>query len=216
MNLYKSMIATFVIAGFVACGGESKDQAAPVKLEDPADLSTASEVYTLESGEVVWTGSKLYETSSHSGTVAVKSAKLGLNDGAPVAGSFAIDMTTIKNTDLEDPELNAKLVGHLKNDDFFAVDKYPTANFEIVSVSGSGDSYTVTGNLTIKDTTLPVTAPATFAVDGDTVTGTADFTLDRTEFGVRYGSEKVFTDLAQDKVIDDKINLKVDLKLKKG
>lgn len=215
MNLYKSLVAALLIAGFVACGGESKDKSA-VELEAPADLSTASEVYTLESGEVVWTGSKLYETSSHTGTVAVQSAKLGLKDGAPVAGNFAIDMASIQNTDLEDPDLNGKLVGHLKNDDFFAVDKFPTANFEIVSVSGSGDTYTVTGNLTIKETTLPVTAPAKFVVDGDTVVGSADFTLDRTDFGVRYGSEKIFTDLAQDKVIDDKIKLQVNLKLKKG
>ena len=45
--------------------------------------------------------------------------------------TFIIDMSTITNTDLEDAEYNAKLVNHLKSDDFFGVEKFPTAKLEI-------------------------------------------------------------------------------------
>ncbi len=46
-----------------------------------------------------------------------------------MAGNFVVDMTSITNNDLKDEGYNQKLVGHLKSDDFFGVEKYPTAEF---------------------------------------------------------------------------------------
>jgi polyisoprenoid-binding protein YceI len=47
--------------------------------------------------------------------------------------------------------------GHLKSADFFDVETYPNLTFTSTSVSRDGEDWTVTGDLTIKDVTKPVT-----------------------------------------------------------
>jgi polyisoprenoid-binding protein YceI len=73
------------------------------------------------------------QASSHDGTVNVKSGNLVLKNGAVVGGEFVLDMTTINSTDLSG-EYQGKLNGHLKNGDFFEVEKFPTATYKITSV----------------------------------------------------------------------------------
>ena len=51
---------------------------------------------------------------------------------------------------------NADRDAHLKSADFFDVEKYPTMVFQTKSISGSGDTYKVVGDLTIKDVTKEV------------------------------------------------------------
>ncbi len=46
---------------------------------------------------------------------------------------------------------------HLKSNDFFEMDTYPEIRFTSTAVEADGDDYRVTGDLTIKDTTKPVT-----------------------------------------------------------
>jgi len=55
---------------------------------------------------------------------------------------------------------------HLKSKDFFDAATYPTARFVSTSVQASGNSATITGNLTIKNVTKPVTLKATFVGAG--------------------------------------------------
>ena len=80
-----------------------------------------------------------------------------VNGGKIVGGTFVIDMNSITCTDIKDDQYNAKLVGHLKSDDFFGVEKFPTATFEITGASPIADAaagqpnYNVEGNLTIKE-----------------------------------------------------------------
>lgn len=58
---------------------------------------------------------------------------------------------------------NEQRDGHLKSDDFFGADKFPTLNFESTSFDKkSGDEYELKGNLTIKGTTKPVTLEVEF------------------------------------------------------
>lgn len=213
---------TGLIAFGASCGGESKtndQEPSAAAISPAADLSQAETVYTANAGasEINWKGSKLYELDSHTGTIGLKSGQLGFKDGAPVAGKFTLDMTTIVNTDITDPKYNAKLVGHLKNEDFFAVDQFPTATFELVSVApgASANQYTITGNLTIKEKTRAISAPTTITTDESGTQASAKLTIDRTQFDIRYGSESAFADLAQDKVIDDKVEITLNVALAK-
>lgn len=48
---------------------------------------------------------------------------------------------------------------HLRSADFFDVETYPTIRFVSTSIEADGDDLTVTGDLTIKDVTRPVTIP---------------------------------------------------------
>jgi len=60
-------------------------------------------------------------------------------------------MSTITNTDIESPKYKAMLEGHLKNKDFFNVEAFPLATITIINaVRGSGNSYKIMANLTIK------------------------------------------------------------------
>jgi len=94
-----------------------------------------------------------------------------------------------KSTDLE---------GHLKSADFFDVAKSPAAKFVITKVEAfSGQAtalladpnYLISGNLTLKDSTLNVTFPAKVQVTASAVNATAKFVIDRTAWGINYKAE---------------------------
>ena len=97
-----------------------------------------------------WTGRKV--TGSHFGTIAVKEGSLSVNDGKLTGGRFVIDTTSIKILDVTDPATNAQFAGHLASDDFFSIEQYPEARFEITAVNNNH----VEGNLTIKGITHPI------------------------------------------------------------
>ena len=158
----------------------------------------------VETSSVTWKGYKV--TGSHTGNIALKQGSLDFKDNKLVGGEFMIDMTTIVNTDMEG-EYKAKLEGHLKSDDFFGVATYPTAKLVFDTVKSTGkNSYEVTGNLTIKDKTNPVT----FDISIYGSKATANVKIDRTKFDVRYGSTSFFDNL-QDKAIYDEFDLITDL-----
>ena len=120
-------------------------------------------------------------------------------------------MTTINCEDLQG-EWADKLVSHLKSDDFFGVATYPTAKFVITSVVSRGKpgEYKIVGDLTIKETTKEIKFNALLnEVDGKNV-ATADITIDRSEFDVRYGSGSFFDNLG-DKTIYDEFELSINL-----
>lgn len=158
---------------------------------------------------VTWVGKKV--TGSHNGTIALKSGSLNVNGKNLTGGTFVLDMTSIKDADG-----SAKLEGHLKADDFFGSEKFPTSTFVITKVAGSGANITVSGNLTIKGITKPLSFPATVTVNADnTISAVAGKILvDRTKYDIRYGS-KSFFDSIGDKAIDDNFEIGVKLVAKK-
>ncbi|KQR72519.1 YceI family protein [Pedobacter sp. Leaf176] len=167
--------------------------------------------YTVDAAKstITWIGKKV--TGSHNGTVALQSGTLNVDGKKVTGGTFTIDMNSIKDADG-----SAKLEGHLKADDFFGTAKFPTSTFVITKVAGSGAAVTVSGNLTIKGITKPLSFPATVSVNTDgTVSALAGkITVDRTKYDIRYGS-KSFFDSIGDKAIDDNFELAVKLVAKK-
>ena len=162
-----------------------------------------------------WVGKKV--TGQHNGTVNLKSGEVDLDGSAVKGGQFVIDMTSIADTDLTDAKNNAKLTGHLKSEDFFGVEKNPTATFKITSikpVKGKKDANVeVTGDLTVKGQTNPVTFPAMVEVKDGKASAKGNISVDRTKFNVRYGSGKFFDNLG-DKMINDSFDIALDLKTK--
>lgn len=159
--------------------------------------------YTVDTqaSKVEWIGKKV--TGQHNGTVALKSGSLTYDGGKLTGGSFTVDMTSIACEDLEG-EYKGKLEGHLKSDDFFGVEKYPTATFKIAKVKSLGaGKYTVTGDLTIKGKTESIEFPAQLVEANGKVTGVASLTIDRSKFDVRYGSGSFFDDLGDKTIYDD-------------
>ena len=145
-------------------------------------------------------------TGSHTGTVNLKSGDLVFDNGILKGGEFVVDMTSINCTDLEG-EYKQKLEGHLKSDDFFSVASHETSKLVFTDIKASGkNSYEVTGDLTIKG----ITKPVTFDVSVYGSKATATLKIDRAQYDVRYGSGSFFDDLG-DKTIYDEFDLVVDL-----
>ncbi|MGB3149749.1 MAG: YceI family protein [Maribacter sp.] len=155
---------------------------------------------------VTWKGYKV--TGSHEGTIALKSGHLEMEGNKLTGGEFIVDMTTIANSDL-DADSKGKLEGHLKSDDFFGVAKHPTAKLVFKTVKPlNKSSYTVTGDLTIKGITKPITLVVSMYENK----ATATLKVDRAKYDVRYGSGSFFDDLG-DKAIYDEFDLVADLQL---
>lgn len=159
--------------------------------------------------KLTWKGKKV--TGEHTGNINLSNGVLNLEGSQLKGGSFEIDTRTITNTDITDKDNNAKLIGHLKSDDFFATDKYPKATLVITSVNPNGASqYNVKGNLTIKGITNEVSFPATIAVNNNQLTANAKITIDRTKYNIKFRSKSFFENLG-DKVIYDDFDLDVTL-----
>jgi polyisoprenoid-binding protein YceI len=176
-----------------------------------ADKTAKKYSYAVDAkqSKLVWHAKKV--TGEHSGTAPIKQGSLILNDGKLTGGNFEISLKDLVVTDITDPEYNAKLVGHLKNDDFFAVDKHPVAKLQIVSATPSGaNKYDVKGKLTIKGITNDITFPAEVTSNGKAVTGKAKIAIDRTKYDIKYNSKSIFTSIG-DKAIDDVFHLDVSL-----
>ena len=149
--------------------------------------------FKVNSGEskVVWLGKKV--TGQHTGTINIAKGNLEFSKDQLSGGNFEIDMKSIANSDLENEEYNQKLVGHLKSDDFFGVENFPTSTLTINKVKQvSGHKYNVKGEITIKGVTKSIDFPVEATLNGTKVTAIATITIDRSEFGVKYGSGSFF------------------------
>lgn len=171
------------------------------------------------SSAVGWKGSKK-AGSAHNGAIAVKEGSVTFDaKGALTAGNFVVDMKTLTNEDLKDsPDYQKKLVGHLSSPDFFNVSKYPTAEFKITSVKAdpkNKDEFIVSGDFTMIGKTQPISFPAKIALDKTSATGQATIKIDRTKWGLKYGSGNFFKELTADKIINDEFELTLKLVAKK-
>jgi len=152
-----------------------------------------------------WVGKKV--TGEHSGVISFKDGVLNFKNGKLTGGTFTVDMTSLTVTDLKAGEGKEKLEGHLKADDFFGTEKHTTSKlvFKTVKEKSAG-VYTVTADLTIKNITKPVTFDLTVGKNS----ATTAFKVDRTKYGIEYGSGSIFDGLG-DKAIYDEFDLTVKL-----
>lgn len=165
------------------------------------------------SSDVHWWGYKVAKSqaSSHDGTITVKSGNIIMKGSEIAGGSFVLDMNSINATDVSG-EMQGKLNGHLKNGDFFEVEKFPTATYKITSVKKNTNkdyNFVVNGNLTVKGKTAPVSFPAKITSSKGIVTLESDkFSFDRQKFDVAYKSTM------QDVMVKDEVDMKVKISVK--
>jgi len=153
-----------------------------------------------------WLAKKV--TGQHEGTVNLKEGNLIFKGKKVVGGNFTVDMTSMTTTDLKAGQGKEKLDGHLKSEDFFGIEKFPTATLVFKSIGEkSAGVYSVTADLTIKGITDSVNFDLTTSAN----TATTKLSVDRTKFGIKYGS-KSLVDTIADKAIDDEFELTVALK----
>lgn len=167
----------------------------------------------VEKSYVKWVGTKV--TGAHNGEVSIESGHFVFDGNDFVGGEVVMDMTSITVEDIKNPGTNEKLVGHLESDDFFGVKNHPMAKLSIEEVSALGDdSYDLVGEITIKGKTKEISFNAVINMKEEGPVGVAKVKVNRTDFGIRYGSGSFFENLG-DKAIHDEFSLEVYLVGKK-
>lgn len=215
----KIILSLFLVGAFYACSNEPSQTEVEVKQEvkkDNKKYAKKPEV-TLMTGVdkmlkalkndpiIEWEAYK--PTGTHVGNLNLSEGSFTLNGDMLQAVSLEFDMNSISCTDITSEKYNAKLINHLRSDDFFSVEKYPTATFVSKSVEKDGDHFNVTGDLTIKDNTSSITVPVYLkkTAEKDIFYGAVE--VDRTKFDIRYKSKSFFPELG-DKFISDNFKIR--------
>lgn len=163
-----------------------------------------AQTYTMDNSksEIYWEAEKV--TGRHNGKVTIKSANLTFSEGLLTGGKVVVDMNSISCDDIEDAGSNDKLVGHLKSSDFFDVGNHPTATFTFKEVIPQGkERYKVIGDITIKGVSKEQRFVVNVENEDDGVTAVADLTLDRSQYGIKYGSGSFFKGLGDNLIYDN-------------
>lgn len=212
------MILAFLAVSTISCKQSEGTKADTSEAATEAAASGAAYTVNPSASSVIWEGTK--PTGAHTGTVDVSSGTISVEGGTITGGEFTLDMTSISVTDLTGDD-KLYLESHLKGseaknqDDFFNVAAYPTGEFAITRVTklmGNPDAtHMIYGNLTLRGVSKEVGFNANISIDDQKiVVVTPKFTIDRTEWGIKYGSKKFFDDL-KDKFINDEMGINISL-----
>ncbi|WP_422356466.1 YceI family protein [Roseivirga pacifica] len=243
MKILKSTLALTLLAAVVlSCGSNGKTvETSDAKAVKANAEATAIPVATTES-IVTWIGSK--PAGKHNGTIGITEGNVLVDGNKVVGGTFTIDINSLTVVDLPaDSEWNAKLKGHLLDDDFFDAANHPTATFEITEVSPfaqaeltadkaefeseftpaslsevmvENPTHFVSGNLTMRGTTKNITFPASVSIENGQVKAVANFNIDRTDWKLMYGDEASVADKAKDEFVYNTVNVGFELKAGTG
>jgi polyisoprenoid-binding protein YceI len=203
---------------FAACSDTPKGDQATVTDQQQAAAPATGRTFTVDTtaSAVRFTGNGVGK--NHPGTFQLSNGTLSVTDSSITGGQFTINMASMQMEQQEEM-FQTKLKGHLQSADFFDVGQWGTAKFDITDVkpytASGGDSsvvaganHTVSGNFTMKDVTKNISFPAKIDVAGNALTAQANFNIDRTQWGIRYGNDKSLGD----KFISETVNIQLNLK----
>ena len=171
-----------------------------------------------QASSVKWLGKKT--TGEHSGEVSLQSGNLKFTGNVPLSGEFVLNMNSITVTDIKETEDNKHLVEHLKDEDFFGTEKFPTATLtikkfeKIDKFEAVETNYKATADLTIKGVKNEIQFPVKIEASGEVTKASANITIDRTKWNITYKSKNILGSVA-DKFIYDDIAFSVKLVLQK-
>jgi polyisoprenoid-binding protein YceI len=175
-----------------------KKQLIALTISLTALTSTFAATVDTSTSNFKWTATKKVG-DAHYGPIPVKSHKLETDEqGNLKGGEFVMDLTKVDVTDLQG-EWKDKFLGHIKNADFFDVEKYPTAKLVLTSLTDGKAK----GKLTIKEKTQDVE----FNVKNTGNTYEGKLVFDRTKFDIVYGSGNFFKELTADKIINNDVTV---------
>lgn len=153
---------------------------AEAPVAEQATMAAADGVLTFtEESTIGFVGSKV--TGSHDGGFKKFSGTVTL-DGEDVA-TAQINVTINMKSTWSDSD---RLTKHLKNEDFFDVEKFPESTFVSTGITAEGDAYTVSGDLTLHGVTKNISFPASITFADGVLTANAEFNLNRMDFGIVY------------------------------
>ena len=167
---------------------------------------------------VKWKASHLGGVQPRFGKISLKSAEFLVNGGQLTNATVVIDMGAITVESFPEGSTDiAKLTGHLQSDDFFNIEKFPVATFELTKQETQSGNYNtkVTGNLTILDVTKSISFNANINTSVDKVSiKSEDFSVDRTDWGLVYNTEGT-AGVPTNYLIANNIGFTIDVSVKK-
>lgn len=218
-GIFNFFIMACIAAGTVSCKNENKNEVEPTAAEEAAVASEEAFRYEIDTtaSTIEWKGTK--PTGEHIGTIDIESGYFMANNSEIKSGKVTIDMTTVTVLDEDLPEdkktmLEEHLMGTAegKETDFFNVEQFPTAVFEVTALTEVDGENILSGNLTIKEETKNIEFPVNVTIsEEELVLESEPFTIDRTDWGVNYGSKSVFDNLGDNWISDD-IQLKFEVR----
>lgn len=215
-HFLKFAAITMLALVFTNCKDKA-EEAETTAVEETAETTAVSVKYLVDTDNstIMWKGFK--PTGEHTGTITIENGVFAMNGNTIESGTFLIDMGSITVTDIPaEDEGNAKLTGHLKSDDFFNVEQYPSSAFTVTAFEMKDGKAMLSGNLKMKDAENNITIPVNVSENGDTVIITSDkFVIDRSKWNIKYGSKSFFDDLG-DKFINDDMELQISVTAKKA
>lgn len=196
-------IVSLVIAPHIHAGQATSHVGHGVEISAEAtfDMEGAYTVNTTKS-EIYWEGRKV--GGDHNGTIQLAGGEIVFANGELETIEVLVDMNSINNSDIEDPENAAKLIGHLKSDDFFGVEANPNAMITLTNFNKqSDDSYEASGMITIKGIAQEISVPVTIEQSENMLYAVASFRIDRTKFGIKYKSKSLGGEFLDNFIYDD-------------
>jgi len=195
--------ASIIILTLIGCGKKNETKDLKVGNTSSTYLEKSSYDIISTESELKWIGKEL-STDTHTGTLVLKNGKIDVNANGVIHGEVEIDMTTITVTDMQG-KWGKKLEGHLKSPDFFDVEKYSSAFITFQSDENpiKNNQINLTGELTIKDITHPISFTAELLQKKPTLKAKASMSFDRSEYDVRFRSGKFFENLGDKLILDD-------------
>lgn len=219
----KKTVLNFVLIagitlGSVSCKNEKENKVEPGEAQEAAIATEEAMTYEIDTtaSTINWRGSK--PTGEHVGTINIEDGTLMATSEEITSGSVTIDMNSIKVLDegMKDSDRRS-LENHLKGTvegketDFFNVEKFPTATFEITGVIEENGQKMLQGNLTLKEETKNIQFPISTNLGNETLRLESEpFTIDRTDWGVNFRSKSVFDNLG-DRFISDNMELTINV-----
>lgn len=183
-----------------SCGGKSSENANTTTEQEVAEKTGDTLAVDTAASSVSWKAFHKGGFAPRWGTLSVTSGDISVTDNAVTAGSFVIDMKSLKvdPASVTEKDKNAAdLEAHLKNADFFDVEKNPTADFKITKVEDlasapadavPGANKTLSGNLTLLGKTVNVSFPAKIEATATGASIDAKFTVNRADWGIKFGT----------------------------
>jgi polyisoprenoid-binding protein YceI len=170
----------------------------PLPTEEKLTINTSK-------SEIKWSCDYSFYFNGHYGFVNFEEGHFIKTDDKITGGSFVIDLNTIRATDM-DEEGNEGLTKHLKDPDFFEVERFPKAALVIYNVTyEDATHFWADANMTIKGVTQPVRFKATLDFTAQTMT--TKFKIDRTRWGITYNNA------IKDSAISDAVGFEVKISL---
>jgi polyisoprenoid-binding protein YceI len=204
----------------VSCSDTPKGDKATITNEQQASDVTG-QTFTVDTtnSRIRFTGNGVGK--NHPGIFRLSSGEVSIANNQVTGGNFVINIRSME-VEEKGAMFQNKLKPHLLSGDFFDADKFGTAKFEITKVEPytkqgndtsivEGANFSVSGNLTLKETTKNITFPAKIDLDGNTLKAKGNFNIDRTQWKMNYGNDKTLGD----NFISETVNIELDLEARK-